>query len=288
MKLRYALAAVAVAMLGLSAFGNRSFADTTDPLPLPDHVVLVLMENHSFDQILGDTSATTIFLRKLADEGANFTNAFAITHPSEPNYFALFSGSTQGVRDDGRYDFDAPTLAGALAGAHKSFVGYVEPGSPRKHNPWESFADSRHVEQMMARFPTEFADLPTVAFVVPDLDNDMHDGSIAQGNHWIEKHLAAYADWAQTHNSLLIVTFDEDDDGPQNRIPTIIVGAHVTPGRYTQRIDHYSVLRTILAMYGLPPLATTANASPITGIWDFDQAPARAAAAAVKTGVTLR
>jgi len=280
MKLRHVLASVAAVMLGLAP---ASFADTTEQLPLPDHIVVVLMENNSFDQILGDTSSTTVFLRKLADEGANFTNAFAITHPSEPNYFALFSGSTQGVRDDGRHDFSAPTLAGVLAAAHKSFIGYVEPGSPRKHNPWESFADSRNVEQFMARFPTDFADLPTVAFVVPDLDDDMHDGSVEQGNHWVEKHLAAYASWAQTHNSLLIVTFDEDDDGPENRIPTIIVGAHVTPGRYAQRIDHYSVLRTILAMYGLPPLAKTAAASPITGIWDLDRAPARAAA-----GVSLR
>src|SRR5579863_2280415 len=167
MKLRHVLATL-VAMVSLSL---PAFADSNGQLPIPDHVVVVLMENHSFDQILGDTSSTTIFLRKLADQGANFTNAFAITHPSEPNYFALFSGSTQGIRDDFRHDFNAPTLAGALAAAHKSFIGYVEPGSPRKHNPWESFADSRGVERMMDRFPTNFADLPTVAFVVPDLDN---------------------------------------------------------------------------------------------------------------------
>lgn len=267
------LAAFAVAMLSSSV---PSVADTVTELPTPDHVVVVMMENHSFDQIM-DGGGRTAFLRALAAEGANFTNAFAITHPSEPNYFALFSGSTQGIRDDGYHSYTAPTLAGALIAAHKSFVGFIEPGSPRKHNPWESFADSQGVEQTMARFPTNFADLPTVAFVIPDLDDDMHDGTIEQGDGWAEAHLAAYASWAQTHNSLLIVTFDEDDDSAENRIPTLIVGAHVTPGQYTQRIDHYSVLRTILAMYGLPPLGKAAAAAPIAGIWHLDPKPSEAA-----------
>ena len=270
MALRIVAAALAAVMLGLSP---ASFADDAGGLPVPEHVVVVMMENHSFDQILNGGAHTAVFLRRLAKEGANFVNAFAITHPSEPNYFALFSGSTQGVRDDGKHDFTAPTLAGALAAAHKSFIGYVEPDSPRKHNPWESFADARGVERSMARFPTDFAALPTVAFVVPDLDNDMHDGSIDAGDRWVEAHLAAYAQWAQTHNSLLIVTFDEDDYRAENRIPTILVGEHVVPGRYTQRINHYTVLRTILAMYGLPALAESAAETPITGIWRADATP---------------
>ncbi|HLI22424.1 MAG TPA: alkaline phosphatase family protein [Stellaceae bacterium] len=246
-------------------------------MPEPDHVVVVMMENHSYDQIM-DGGSQTAFLRALAAQGANFANAFAITHPSEPNYFALFSGSTQGIRDDGYHSYNVPTLAGVLIAAHKSFIGYVEPGSPRKHNPWESFADSQGVERSLAQFPTDFAALPTVSFVIPDLDDDMHDGTVEQGDDWVSAHLGAYATWAQTHNSLLIVTFDEDDDGPLNRIPTIFVGNQVARGLYAQRIDHYSVLHTILAMYGLPPLAKSADAPPITGIWQLGDKPAGAAA----------
>lgn len=275
MKLHGLLAAVAATVLVSSL---PAIADTpATALPTPDHVIVLMMENHSFSQIM-DGGGQTAFLRKLASEGANFTNAFAITHPSEPNYFALFSGSTQGIRDDRYHSYSAPTLAGSLLAAHKSFVGYVEPGSPRKHNPWESFADSQSVEQSMARFPTDFARLPTVSFVIPGLDHDMHDGTIEQGDDWVAAKLAAYATWAQTHNSLLIVTFDEDDDGALNRIPTIIVGEHVIPGSYAQRINHYTVLRTILAMYGLQPLAHAAEEAPITGIWHFDSNPAETAA----------
>ena len=274
MKLRGVLAACAAAIL-VSSLSARADSPAA-ALPTPDHIVVVMMENHSFNQIM-DGGGQASFLRKLAAEGANFTNAFAITHPSEPNYFALFSGSTQGVRDDGRHSYGVPTLAGSLLAAHKSFVGYIEPGSPRKHNPWESFADSQSVEQSMARFPTDFAHLPTVSFVVPGLDHDMHDGTVEEGDDWVAANLAAYAAWAQTHNSLLIVTFDEDDRGAQNRIPTIIVGEHVLSGSYTERINHYTVLRTILAMYGLPPLAHAAEEAPITGIWHFDSTPAETA-----------
>jgi arylsulfatase A-like enzyme len=235
-------------------------------LPQPDHVVVVVFENHSFDEIVDPNRAP--FIYRLATGGALFADAFAVTHPSQPNYFALFSGSTQGVRDNGDYTFDAPNLADALEAARKSFIGYVETGSPRKHNPWESFTSARTTERNFSQFPSDFTQLPTVSFVIPGLDNDMHDGSVSDGDTWLKVHLGAYAEWAKTHNSLLIVTFDEDDNGAKNHIPTIIYGARVRPGRYTERISHYNVLSTLLAMYGLPTFAKAATAPPIRTIWD--------------------
>jgi phosphatidylinositol-3-phosphatase len=233
-------------------------------IPTPDHVVIVLMENHSFSQISGGGAP---FIHDLVQNGASFSNAFGVTHPSEPNYFSLFSGSTQGVSDDGKHSFNAPTLAGALKAAAKSFIGYIETGSPRKHNPWESFANSQDVERNFSAFPRDFTALPTVSFVIPDLDDDMHDGSIGRGDRWLKQNLGAYVKWCKDHNSLLIVTFDEDDDGPDNRITTIFYGAHVKPGVYAQRIDHYNVLRTVLAMFNLAPFAHAAEAAPIGDIW---------------------
>ncbi len=234
-------------------------------LPRPDHVVVAVMENHSLGQIVDPDRAP--FIAGLAKGGASFVNAFAVAHPSQPNYFALFSGSTQGVRDNRFYTFDAPTLAGALAKANKSFIGYIETGSPRQHNPWESFSDSRAAERNLSEFPGDFTLLPTVSFVIPNLDHDMHDGSVRDGDTWLAAHLGAYAAWAKTHDSLLIVTFDEDDYSAGNRIPTIIYGADVNPGRYAERISHYSVLSTLLAMYGLAPLAEAAATPPISAIW---------------------
>lgn len=262
MRVALSVAAVAATAFCLSA----PIAQADDALPAPDHVVVVMMENHSFGEILDPQRAP--FIAGLAAKGASFTNAFAVSHPSEPNYFALFSGSTQNVHDDGFYRFaHAPTLAGALEAAKKSFIGYIEAGSPRKHDPWESFASARGVERPLADFPTDFAALPTVSFVIPDLDDDMHDGSVAAGDRWVQAHLGTYAQWAETHNSLLVVTFDEDDYSADNRIPTIIYGDHVKPGRYTERITHYSVLNTLVAMYGLTPFAGITAIPPIREIW---------------------
>jgi hypothetical protein len=235
-------------------------------IPRPDHVVVVVMENHSFDQIMHPDRAP--FIYNLGVGGALFVNSFAVLHPSQPNYFALFSGSTQNVRDDKRHSFDAPTLAGALSAAHLSFVGYTETGSPREHNPWESFTNSQATERSLNEFPNDFARLPTVSFVIPDLHHDMHDGSVREGDTWLRVHLSEYAEWARTHNSLLIVTFDEDNDAAGNHIPTIFFGARVRPGRYAERITHYSVIRTLLEMYALPPFADAAITPPIRAIWD--------------------
>jgi len=107
-----------------------------------------------------------------------------------------------------------------------------------------------------------------VSFVIPSLDNDMQKGSVRDGDTWLKVHLGAFAEWAKTHSSLLIVTFDEDDYGAENRIPTIIYGARVRPGRCAERVTHYSVLSTLLAMYALPPFAEAATTPPIRAIWD--------------------
>jgi acid phosphatase len=239
-------------------------------------VVVAVFENKDAEALAGAP-----FLSGLASRGTLFTDAHGVTHPSQPNYLALFSGSTQGVTGDScPQSFSAGNLAAQLLAAGRSFTGYSE-GLPavgstdcrsdryaRKHNPWANFpALPASVNQPLTAMPADPAQLPTVSFVVPDQCNDMHDCSVATGDDWARRHLGPYADWAATHDSLLVVTFDEDDGTQDNRIPTFVVGAGVRAGTSSQRIDHYSMLRTIEDMYGLPPLGQAATASPITGIW---------------------
>ena len=106
---------------------------------------------------------------------------------------------------------------------------------------------------------SDYKSLPTVAFVIPNLGNDMHDGSVAQGDAWLNNNLSAYAAWAKANNSLLVVTWDEDDNGENNQIPTIFYGANVKTGAYSEPVTHYNVLSTLEQMYGLN---TTGNAGP--------------------------
>jgi hypothetical protein len=249
-------------------------------VPRPAHTVVVVMENHSYGQVIGNPAAP--FINQLARSGALFTRSFAVTHPSQPNYLALFSGSTQGVTDDScPQTFAAPNLAAGLAGAGLSFAGYSEDlpaaGSPvcsqgqyaRKHVPWTDFSNvPGSVSKPFTSWPAgDFAALPTVSFVIPNLCDDMHDCDVAAGDAWLRAHLSGYVDWAMSHDSLLILTWDEDDDSPVNQIPTILAGQPVTPGRYAEPITHYNVLATIEAAYALPRSGQAATAQPITDIW---------------------
>jgi len=94
----------------------------------------------------------------------------------------------------------------------------------------------------------------------------MHSGSVGKGDKWLMKHLDAYAQWAQSNNSLLIVTFDEGSRG-SNQIPTIFDGRMVMAGRYPEPINHFNVLRTIEDMFDLPAAGASATATPIADVW---------------------
>ncbi|WP_293046545.1 alkaline phosphatase family protein [Mycobacterium sp.] len=250
-------------------------------IPQPAHIVIVVEENRSENGIIGNKSAP--FITSLAAGGANMTQSFAETHPSEPNYLALFAGNTFGVTKNlcpvnaGA----APNLGSELLAAGHTFVGFAEglpaAGSPvctagkyaRKHVPWTNFTNVPAANSLpFSAFPMgNYANLPTVSFVIPDNDNNMHDGSIAQADAWLNRNLSGYANWALANNSLLILTFDEDDNGSRNQIPTVFYGALVRPGNYSEQINHYNVLSTVEQMYGLPKTGYAASAAPITDIW---------------------
>lgn len=291
-------------------------------LPVYDHIVIVVEENKDFEEIFGGKFDAP-YLKKLATEGASIGHMFGEEHPSEGNYFWLFSGSNQNVgfadvvpsganRPD--YPLKASSLGEQLIQKGHSFKGYAEDlpspdptidfvpkdcnGGPscvygRKHVPWISFAKVPTSSNLQFKddFPSDYTQLPTVAFVIPNLNHDMHNGdpahSIPAGDNWLQQNLDGYYQWAKKNNSLPIVTFDENDDqggdrgptdpkvdpGPtyppvgannqhlldlQNRIVTIFAGAHIKPGlkqdAYSEGkgITHVNILRTIEAMYGLP------------------------------------
>lgn len=287
------------AFIGLffSCRQGKEVVKKTD-LPRPDHIVVVILENHSYDQIIGSPEAP--YINELAMKGAVFTDAHGVTHPSQPNYLALFSGSTQGITDDRCLKDITPyttvNLASALIKKGFSFTGFAEsmPSAgylecnyltsdltggvlyARKHAPWINWQGTGEnnipvsCNQPMTAFPADFSKLPTVSFVIPNQDNDMHNGEgpemIKRADKWLKNQLGAYVDWANTHNSLLILTFDEDDFTENNHILTLLNGAMIQPGHYTKKINHYNIFHTIAAMYNLP-LQDTVPAELITEIW---------------------
>jgi acid phosphatase len=251
-------------------------------LPRPDHVVVVIEENRGYSQIM-DTLKSDSYIHALARRGMLMTQSYAITHPSQPNYLALFSGSTQGrTNNDCPLSFTGDTLASSLIDKGLSFASFSESmplagflqctSAPyqRKHNPaanWQGTRLPPSVNLTFDEFPSDFTLLPTISFVIPDQNNDMHDGSFFTADEWLKTHIAPYVEWAYKHNSLLILTWDEDSGGEGNRVTTILAGPMVKTGKNDQRIDHYTVLRTLLDFYDVAPINASRHTDPIKGVW---------------------
>jgi len=274
------LAAATLATLACVCALAAPFAARAATLPRPAHVVVVIEENHTLAQIVGNPHAP--YLSALAAHGALFVDAHGVTHPSLPNYFALFAG-LENTNGDGcpahAVPARAPNLGSELDAAGFSFVGYAESlpaedwkgcwAGPyaRKHVPWAQFTNlPRSASEPFSAFPTAFETLPTVAFVVPNVENDMHDGTVAQADDWAREHLDSLVRWAAAHDTLVVLTMDEGYD-KTNSIPIIFVGPMVLPGRYAERIDHLNVLRTLEDMYGLAPTGAAAHVAPISDCW---------------------
>src|SRR5439155_22234664 len=122
-------------------------------VPTPAHVVIVVEENYGYSDIIGSSAAP--YINALAQQGALMTNSFGLTHPSQPNYLYLFSGSSQGVTDDSWPigPFSAPNLGSELIAAGKTFGAYSEDlpsvgyagtytaGYDPNHSPWVPFSN---------------------------------------------------------------------------------------------------------------------------------------------------
>ncbi len=277
-----------------------SFALSAAP-PRYDHVVIVVEENRTAGQIIGDL-VNAPYITSLATGGVSMSSLFAIIHPSQPNYMELFSGANQGVADDNlppnfsttptaTYPFRTANLGAEIIWAGFTFAGYSEelesagtndwadydphsatnPGIyyRRKHNPWANWVAkilpfpanqlTGTVNRAFTQFPANFNQLPTVSFVIPNQLHDMHDGSRKEGDDWLAANLNAYAIWARTNNSLLIITWDEDDYKEDNQIPTVFHGANLRNGTVAGGIwTLHNLLRTLEDMYGV---ATHAGAA---------------------------
>ncbi len=282
----------------------------------PDHVVIVIEEDR-FADALGD-SAHLPYVNQLAQTALVYTNSHGVGHPSEPNYLALFSGSTQGVTDNGtNHNFPGvQNLASQLNSStynaqYQSFAGYSEnlphdgdtttkiAGDPnnlsappdlyvRNYNPMAMFSNvgtqngvsvpNSAVNLRFSDFPTSanYNNLANVSFVIPNNLHNTH-GSNEQApwaadpsdydqlrtaaDTWLQQNISAYAQWATTHNSLLIITGDEEetDSTPTSSIDTLITGDPrlFVAGTNSTSINHFTLNRTLEDMYSLSYLGVT-------------------------------
>lgn len=270
------------------------------PAVHPDpHVMVIMDENRGVAATLGHCSSDP-YLCSLAADDASLTSWYAITHPSAPNYLALVSGGTQGITSDCSPDgggcgpFNTPDLGGQLTGAGIPWEALMESmPSPcdrvdsageyaEKHDPFMYFNDDRGAACATHIVPYPGADALSVAldsatppdfiWITPNLIDDMHDGTVAQGDAWLAANLPAVlsSSWFADDGTVMI-TFDENDEAPDGSccgnaaggiVPMIVISAKARGrGSIDALGDDYSTLNAIEAAYGLPYLG---NAGPAT------------------------
>ncbi len=274
-----------------SATTTTSTPQTTTPAPSAGsapHVMVVMMENQGYDQIIGN--AALPYIDSLATDYGSATKSFSYAHPSLPNYLALASGSDQGVTVDEDPSssgiFNVPTLGSQLLGAGYSAKAYAEnlPADASsdsglyavRHNPWEYFASSETLP--VGNSTSLVSDLdgsspPDFVWYTPNLTDDMHTGQptdtetteLAGGETFLSGFIPSiqatpwYADGGK-----IIIEWDEalDSDtsglngGSGGQVPTIVVSAALksNPQQSATPVDTVGVLHSIEDTYGLPHL----------------------------------
>jgi hypothetical protein len=264
-------------------------------VPAFDHIFIVIMENHGFEEIIGSPDAP--FINGLAAMSGLAANYTSVAHPSLPNYLALTAGDTFGITTDCTDCFQAaPNLAAdRITASGRTWRGYMEsmpsPGYVgdsypymQKHNPFIYFNDIREIPEQAAnvvpyrQLASDLASVsttPSFGWITPDMLNDMHDGTIAQGDAWLAKQiplLTTSSAW-MTRQCLLVITWDENEGAGDNRVATILAADGVVPPGFQSGIayDHYSLLRTVETAWDLAPL--TASDAQAAVMADFFPAP---------------
>jgi phosphatidylinositol-3-phosphatase len=268
--------------------------------PTYQHVVWIWMENHSFTDIIGNKSPAP-YLNSLASECGLATDYHNTTHPSLPNYLSATSGIAQGSLPATTYLDCSPSVicdmtVGSIFGQGETWKAYEESmpsncdtsGSGAysvSHNPaayYTSLSSCASRDVPYTQLATDLAHnaLPAFSFITPNLNDDMHNGTIAQGDAWLAKNLPVILNSKpyQARTTAVFITWDEGSGGypiedcddttstdASCRVPTIVISPSTPPGTTSGTFfDHYSLLATAEQLLRLPKLAQASSAPTMT------------------------
>ncbi|HVC24065.1 MAG TPA: alkaline phosphatase family protein [Candidatus Dormibacteraeota bacterium] len=270
----------------------------TRPTPSPEpHVLIIVEENQGYNSTQVDCGVDNSYFCLLASEYASIVPWYGVTHPSLPNYLALTSGSTQGCLSDGcPGPYAVDNLGHQLTQAGIPWAAYMESmPTPcyrglslgeyaKKHDPFSFYSDlldKGACAQHVLPYPgvshllsaLDATGSPDYVWITPNLLDDMHDGTLAQGNAWLQANLGPVlsSPWFTRFQSTVIVTDDENDDQPTGsccddaaggQIPELVISRKAR-GRAAISItgDQYGTLRSIEETFRLPLLGAAAEAS---------------------------
>jgi phospholipase C len=292
-----ALALVVVAGLGAAASSPSSAAGVRcgtaqSARTTYRHVIWIWMENHPYDEVIGSSQAP--YTNRLAAACGLATNYHNITHPSLPNYIAATSGNTWGIADDNPPSshplavnsiFQQAGSAGSYQESMPSNCDLTSSGTYAvKHNPEAYYTNIRAAcaadnvpigTTSSGAFATALnnGNLPKFSFVTPNLCNDMHDCSVQTGDAWLQSwvpKITASPSY-QAGNTVIFITWDEDDSASGNHVATVAISPYTGPGtRSAIAFTHYSLLRTTEQLLGITTFlgneASAASMRPAFGL----------------------
>jgi acid phosphatase len=253
---------------------------TPTAIPAADHVFVVVLENHAFNQVIG--SPFMPYLKSLASTHSLATNYFANTHPSIGNYFMLTTGNIETNNDAFTGTVSSDNIPRAFAAAGKTWKAYMESlpsvgytGGDvypyfKHHNPFAYMTDvlgSSAETANLVPFTQISSDLrtgtlPNFVFIAPNAEDDAHDcptgGSVCldsdkltAADNWLKNNIDPLIKSPALANSVFIIVFDESLDvdlvNGGGKVAMVMAGSHVKAGfKSTTLYQHQSTLRLVL------------------------------------------
>jgi phospholipase C len=303
-------AAAALLSLGglVGAVAAQPAAAATGPCgtlttaPHYTHVIWVWMENHSYNDIIGSSQAP--YINSVANECGLATNYHNLSHPSLPNYVGATSGlavsSLSTFNSDCSPSKRCSTSAASVFGQGESWKGYEEsmPSNCDKsnsgeyavrHNPppyFTSLSGCSTFDVPYTQLATDLSagTLPTFSFVTPNLIDDMHDGTVAQGDSWLSSNLPTILNSSEytSGSTAVFITWDEGTGGSSGEncaanttdqschVATIVISPSTLVGVKSGTLfNHYSLLATAEQLLGLPFLGQATSATTMTSAFNL-------------------
>lgn len=251
-------------------------------------VFLVVEENHSYSDVIGNSSMP--YLNSLAAKYGLATQYYADAHPSIPNYFMLTVGLPETLDDGFTGTVDDDNVARQLVKAGKTWRSYAEslPSAGytggdvypywKHHNPFAYFSGVIGSSQAanivpFSQFSADLAGnrLPSFSFIVPNVLNDAHDGTLAAADQWLSANIDPLIKSSSFQSGdVLIIVFDEgqplDLSHIGGHVPFVIVGPKVKSGfRSTTFYQHQSTLRLVLSTLGVNSFPGASALAPDMG-----------------------
>jgi phosphatidylinositol-3-phosphatase len=286
-------AASALAAPGPGPAPSTGPCGTVATAPAYQHVIWIWMENHSYGDIIGNTSLAP-YINSLAAECGLAANYHNISHPSLPNYIAGTSGLSVSqvklFKSDCNPSKHCSTTAPSIFGQGESWRAYEEsmPSACARsnsgeyavrHNPPPYFTTLSGCSSFDVPYTQLASDLaantlPAFSFVTPNLISDMHDGTINQGDTWLANNLPVILNSSdyQSGTTAVFITWDEGAGGKSGEdcaanptdeschVPTIVISPSTPAGSTSSSLfNHYSLLGTTEQLLGLPPLGQAAS-----------------------------